>query len=1234
MSANITQTTEQQFLTQLQFLGRDATRPYTIIKADNTQIYAHDLRDNSLHKLITKGTRYEYLKRDKDGNVIKEKDDRRERWDNGCLKYYFGKRWNDGFAQISKLAKQGKEIFLIPNYIHLDPNSANGIGADFIDHATTVFVEADNTTLNQQWDIIHKLETELDLKAGLVLFSGGKSLHTYFQLTERLTDLEQWKRLQRKLIAITNSDPAIATYNREMRLAGVARKNKDSYQTIELKCDRAYYPEEIEGKLDSTNKFPYGLDDDRFRRWKREGDKILGLTPEQLNPPHRTRDDRNLRADRFGDAAPLEHFLTQHDQALIDGGAGSGRNNKGLKLAKNLIATVDRLSRLGIPYSGNAYDLFLDYCRTCPSGGGWNQREWEQIWRSAPRGNPTPSLPDEALEKRAFFYQVKNNNFTLQRREELENERLEQIYGKIVDPITGAKNRAIAKLTETINFFKQEVQDALNLDKQELQTIFVPTHETTPINYVSGTLKNFDANKEPLIYGAGQRKKVWSEANASHYQNIIDISSPGRGKSHDASHLSPNNFDFGWDEKGNEQGGQVIYFVNEPDKPPIDMEEQGWIRLPKLDEETNCHETPKRHALAQKGIKKSSEGQQNNPICGMCPFKQKCKGNVGKGKLKNEPYSAEPVHAYGFKSLMKEALASPKVYGHPLGFPRDNNDKAIAIFDESLIPPTTTQEITLDQIVAIESNFRNRQLWQEAEGIQDDLHYQLQPIFDYFKDYLSSGTKSKSTPSYGLKLADIKADLKPILDDINDFQVNYIRDLETQMARKSLELINKFSTPEDIARLVQTPLFGDILAILKGERGALEIGKQHLYITRPNSEGLDLIDSFKMSIFLDATAIDPSKPFEEEKARLCNAYGFDPDSTLIVQEQSIPTPHLEIKQMTHAGLNTSQRSAGGNKRKETIISELRKIHPDLGVIDYKDHSSDEELKHFKVGDEGARGSNKLQERSAIAIVGTPYTALNTALAEYQTLTGRTVFIDDEGFQAYYKRLLHIQFIQEIGRARANRRPHETISIYIITREDLSFLKTLGVKVTKAPVFHYVPELTPQHIKQRKRLVTFFAGLVESGRNISKVKQKEAAEFLKMQSTNLSRLLSSCGGWIRLREKIITLFKKAIEVDNFSPEEDVMVNLDQLVATELGQEYGLELDSPEKVCEAIEHHGWKPLYEYYQAAPLAIKSYVATAVAMAFGLTLPLEELQQFLIDQCGLSLSEVGINPEWSPPPI
>ena len=94
---------------------------------------------------------------------------------------------------------------------------------------------------------------------------------------------------------------------------------------------------------------------------------------------------------------PLYQCLTKDDRNLIDHGAREGeRNDKGAKLARNLIGTANRLVYLGHSFEGEPRSLFDDYC--CRCSPPLNSREADTIWKSATKDNPTATLTDDVIE--------------------------------------------------------------------------------------------------------------------------------------------------------------------------------------------------------------------------------------------------------------------------------------------------------------------------------------------------------------------------------------------------------------------------------------------------------------------------------------------------------------------------------------------------------------------------------------------------------------------------------------------------------------------------------------------------------------------------------------------------------------------------------------------------------------------------------------------------------------------
>ncbi|NES18142.1 MAG: hypothetical protein F6K41_04250 [Symploca sp. SIO3E6] len=314
------------------------------------------------------------------------------------------KCYSDGLGLFQSLAHKGKQIFIIPNH-------TSGTRIADVKKINCVFGETDGQSIRHQWGKLKWLALATGLVPSIVIYSGGKSLHFYYSLTEDIAPAN-WQRLQRKLILLFRSDPAIGNPNREMRLAGVSRGGKEV--SLEFSSDHAYSANEFERCLDSLGYFPHGLGNERWLKARKllkdkaSGKKIrklLAKTDEKLFPKPQI----NPQPRKFhysGDTIPLEVCLTRDDKELISSGVSqgtTGRNPQGFKLAVNLVATARRLDELGIRHTNNGYQLLEEYCHRC--NPPLPDREIQSLWRQADRGNPKASLTDEVILKRVSYWQ-------------------------------------------------------------------------------------------------------------------------------------------------------------------------------------------------------------------------------------------------------------------------------------------------------------------------------------------------------------------------------------------------------------------------------------------------------------------------------------------------------------------------------------------------------------------------------------------------------------------------------------------------------------------------------------------------------------------------------------------------------------------------------------------------------------------------------------------------------------
>ena len=420
---------------QLELLGRNVSeRPHTVIKFNNKIIYGSFLVERS----CASGEKYldlevlELIRQtQKDLETQKEEPVFHSAPNDTCKVFKFAdpnQIHSNGFEFLETSAKAGNEVFLIPNYIPLNRNKDNGIGANFVSEYSVFFLEGDDRSLPEQWERINWFANLTGLIPLFIVFSGGKSLHVHFGLETPLRDKETWQRIQRKLILIFHSDFQIQNPNREMRLAGVSRAAKNTIQSLEYYSNYRYTAAEFEEKLDAIGWFPHGLSQERWLKASRDyyrtkndtrspSEKeaalieILKLPFAELFPKPIPTSSFNIPPIEGIVPIPLEVCLSKANRAHLGGVVNGSRNKTGYDLACDLIACEQYLISQRIAYTGNAEDLFDQYCRACDPTD-WSHREWQNIWRSANSGARLPAAnwqDSDALANKIHSWLISND---------------------------------------------------------------------------------------------------------------------------------------------------------------------------------------------------------------------------------------------------------------------------------------------------------------------------------------------------------------------------------------------------------------------------------------------------------------------------------------------------------------------------------------------------------------------------------------------------------------------------------------------------------------------------------------------------------------------------------------------------------------------------------------------------------------------------------------------------------
>ena len=311
------------------------------------------------------------------------------------------------WQEIETYQRQGRGVYFVIN--------GGGHKDEDVTVGRAIFCEHDHLAKDIQRDLWKTLNLP---EPTFQVDTGGKSIHSFWVFTQPIP-ISDWCELQRDLLEYVDGDRSIKNPSRVMRLAGCWHIRVNS--ELEIRNSELRVNSEVgDGQLE--------VEYNQSRIISESGctytySQLRSVIPSSVNSYQQPTEIRGnghkspLITDTSASLStgncsliteqevPLYQFLTKDDRALIDAGAVNGtRNSSGAKLARNLIGTSSRLDYLGIRFTGEPYQLFLAYCARCKDGNGWNEREWEAIWKSAQSNNPTASLTDDALINCALAY--------------------------------------------------------------------------------------------------------------------------------------------------------------------------------------------------------------------------------------------------------------------------------------------------------------------------------------------------------------------------------------------------------------------------------------------------------------------------------------------------------------------------------------------------------------------------------------------------------------------------------------------------------------------------------------------------------------------------------------------------------------------------------------------------------------------------------------------------------------
>ncbi|GAX45897.1 hypothetical protein NIES4075_69180 [Tolypothrix sp. NIES-4075] len=688
------------------------------------------------------------------------------------------------------------------------------------------------------------------------------------------------------------------------------------------------------------------------------------------------------------------------------------------------------------------------------------------------------------------------------------------------------------------------------------------------------TLLEYETLGKPrLDFTAADRNAILAEAIGKGWKHILDGSGTGAGKSYAAGEAQPS--DLGVE--------QLWYLAVDHRNPTTSTVEAGYTDLPvrnngfkidplrktplgksfqvwgkegdRLDTNGNCDRTGLFHALAEKNI--NVQESSTSPICQSCPHYTKMVEIIdGNGKSTYRPQcSSKSGDGFGFRFQYSSALGISKLRAHPSSAPKPKIDftknddgeyidpgydysSAGAFWDEAgiLIETQSVLEVRLKDL---------QQVYYKVPTLISAgllFKHDLDPLWQVLMGLLDPSFRGGYIPDsgrFGMNNADIRALLPSPPENLNKIIEFLKKELAPNLSflqekgdridfksvlredRRSAMAANLALNAQDSrqkAQALENVMLNWFIPFLEAWRDESGYFKRDLTgsvlrIYSRSDRHINIASSCKWNIYLDAT-LSPQML----------ASMLDTENILYIKQEMPSYKNLRVIQVTGMGRLSSDRRESADLRVTAALAELQASHPGLAVIDWKAKATLGQGYHFRDG----RGVNRFKDAPALAIVGTPCPNIGALAIKYQLLKNKPAVEDSPEFQAFVDEHIQAEILQEVGRLRANLRPDEQLSAYVLSDYDLDFLKTElpDASFEQLDAFRLSPDAGDKLQRTKYGILKAFSKLIESGKDYTKITQDAIASSMQGEITRsrISQIAALFGGWSKLRKMLILLYK--------------------------------------------------------------------------------------------------------------
>jgi hypothetical protein len=378
-----------------------------------------------------------------------------------------------------------------------------------------------------------------------------------------------------------------------------------------------------------------------------------------------------------------------------------------------------------------------------------------------------------------------------------------------------------------------------------------------------------------------------------------------------------------------------------------------------------------------------------------------------------------------------------------------------------------------------------------------------------------------------------------------------------------------------------------ILKILTGERGSFRIKNGTLEVVTPNHRHRDQLLTADLTVILDATL---------SREELAENLGIDPSEIIVIQQERESYDNLTVVQINGLGKLTKSRSSDLTNRLDALLEELSKKHSSNAVID-----------HLAVKREGdghwfseSRGTNAYQDKTALVTVGSPYQDIGSLAMVYSTISGdKNAVKGNPQFDNFVQRFKHSEVIQAGGRLRVHRRKDEELTWYIVTDEDISYLKLAfpGARFEQSSAFSICPEAGTQGEQTFAAICQAVKRLFEEGKKITQNAIAQTCDRIKTQGAvskafSNNEIIARIGGWGPLRKIFQALYGSLYRGrNNFSEYWKDELTEDQVWAVEtylplFVEENPEDMEAIATACiEMSDIAGWRGIEAFFRRQPI-------------------------------------------------